>query len=436
MKTPVCIVGAGPVGLTLALLLNRYGVAATVVEKQAEPYPLPRAVHFDGEAMRVFQAAGVAKALEAETHVSPGMLFKNAAGEVLVDWSRAQEIGDTAWHESYRCHQPSVEAVLREACRAAGVNLLEGVSVVGFSQNEDLVQVVLGNGEGIECGYLVGCDGANSLVRKALGIELEDLGFEEPWLVVDLVLKHPRPDLGDYSVQYCDPDAPATYVRGVGDRRRWEIRLTSDQVPDEADVWERLSRWITPRDARLERSAVYTFRSVLAERWREGRVFLAGDAAHQMPPFMGQGMCCGIRDAANLAWKLAQALQGGDDVLATYETERSPHLRAFVELSVNLGRLINATGHGAVPEGPMKSIWPALGPGLGARDAVAGRLAPQVFMNNERSDDVAGPWAYALTRGNEVPGLPNVVDTGGWLEAHGLMAVVVRPDGYVLEAVR
>ncbi|MEM7438989.1 MAG: bifunctional 3-(3-hydroxy-phenyl)propionate/3-hydroxycinnamic acid hydroxylase [Pseudomonadota bacterium] len=435
MSAPVLIVGAGPVGLTLALLLHRYGVKARVLEKQPAPYPLPRAVHFDGEAMRVFQAAGVADALGPETHVSPGMLFKSSDGRVLIDWSRDQQIGETGWYESYRCHQPGVERVLREACAAAGLTITEGAEVTAVHQTDAGASMTLDTGEVLACDYLVGCDGANSFVRASLGIELDDLGFEEPWLVVDANLKHPWPDLGDYSVQYCDPDAPATYVRGVGDRRRWEIRLSSDAKPTEAGVWRYLSRWITPDDAVLERFAVYTFRSVVAQRWADGRVFLAGDAAHQMPPFMGQGMCCGIRDAANLAWKLAQVLQGGTDVLDTYETERAPHIRAFIELSVNLGRLINSTGQGDLPEGQMKSIWPALGPGLGPRDDVAGRLAPQIIVDGARSDDLCGPWHYALTQGADVPGMRNLIDDSGWLAARDLQAIVVRPDGYALKTI-
>lgn len=436
MRTDVAIIGAGPVGLTLALLLARHGARATVIERQPNPYPLPRAVHFDGEAMRIFQAAGVANAMAGATLVGKGMLFKDGDGRVLVDWSREQRIGETGWYESYRCHQPGVEAVLRDALPGAGIDLVEGVAVTGWKQDAGGVNLTLEDGRQLHAAYAVGCDGANSPTRAAIGTALEDLGFNENWMVVDLILKRPRDDLGDYSVQFCDPDRPATYVRGVGARRRWEIRLNPGEAVDEAAIWSLLDRWIGPQDATLERSAIYTFRAAMAERWRSGRIFLAGDAAHQMPPFMGQGMCCGLRDAGNLGWKLASAVAGDDQVLETYESERAPHLRAFVDLSVNLGRLINQTAaDGGVPEGRMKSIWPALGPGLGVRDDIVGRLAPQVFVDGERADDVAGPGCYVLTRGHSYGGLPKVLDDTGWLEARRLEAVVVRPDGYVLDAV-
>ena len=151
--------------------------------------------------------------------------------------------------------------------------------------------------------------------------------------MADLRLRQPRPVLGDHSLQFCDPERPATYVRGAGDWRRWEFRLEPDApAPGLSQIWERLTPWITPDGAHLERSAVYTFRSGLAGAWQKGRVFLAGDAAHQMPPFMGQGMCAGIRDAGNLAWKLAAA-RHGLDVLDTYERERKPQLAAINDLT-------------------------------------------------------------------------------------------------------
>ena len=161
---------------------------------------------------------------------------------------------------------------------------------------------------------MVGCDGARSLVRRFMGAGLDDLGFHERWLVLDFLLERPRDDLGDYSVQFCDPVRPATYVRGVGNRRRWEITLLADEdsnaMTSAERIWPLLRRWVTPEDGRIERAAVYTFHSVVARPWRAGRLLLAGNSAHQTPPFLGQGMCAGIRDAANLAWKLADVVSG------------------------------------------------------------------------------------------------------------------------------
>lgn len=423
--------------MLLANLLGRRGVSVVIVEKQPTPYNLPRAVHFDGEAMRVFQAAGLAEAVLPHTMVGRGMLFKDTADTVVVDWSRDQEIGPMGWHESNRCHQPGIEDALRAGLdRFDHVALHHGIAVNDIAQDAEGVTVTLADGRAVQAQYAVGADGANSFVRGALGIGVDDLGFKEDWLVVDLILKRPRPDLGDYSVQFCDPVNSATYVRGVGERRRWELRIPDDRAadPTEAEIWARLSRWITPEDAELERSAVYTFRSCVAESWRQDRVFLVGDAAHQMPPFMGQGMCAGIRDVANLNWKLAQILRGDEDVLDTYESEREPHIRQFIELTVSLGKLINQTAAGGAPKGKMESIWPELGEGLGSRVGVGGALAPQPRVHGMLADDIAQQGFYVLAMRAVDSDLPVVVGAQDWLAEQGVEAVVVRPDGYVLEA--
>ncbi|QTE26529.1 FAD-dependent monooxygenase [Propioniciclava sp. MC1595] len=189
-----------------------------------------------------------------------------------------------------------------------------------------------------------------------MGTTLDDLKSHERWLVVDCLLKDGAdPDLDEESVQYCDPRRPATYVPGPHNRRRWELMLhehedAAEMVAPER-VWEMLEPWLTPAEATIERPAVYTFHSVVARGWAKGRVFLAGDACHQTPPFMGQGMCAGVRDAANLAWKLVEVVEGRADaeLLDTYESERSPHVRTFIETAVRLGSVISTTA----------STWPA-----------------------------------------------------------------------------
>lgn len=416
---PIVIIGGGPVGLTLAHLLIARGVAVQIYEKQPKPYPLPRAIHFDGEAMRVFQATGLADQILRHTHVGKGMLFQDMSGKTLVDWSRAQTPGPMGWYESYRFYQPGVEQVLRDALPAGVLHTGAQVGPADFP----------------DAPFIIACDGAQSDTRQALGIGLNDLGFHERWLVVDLRLTRPRDDLGDYSIQYCDPAAPATYVRGTQEWRRWEMRIGPDD-PDpmpQAMVWDRLRRWITPQDARLERAAIYTFRSRIAERWRVGRVLIAGDAAHQMPPFMGQGMCAGIRDTSNLAWKLKLALNG-IDLLDSYQPEREANARAFIEKSVALGRLINQTAQGQIPQGQMKSIWPALGPGLGPRDAVGGTLVPQITTAQGLSDDAAGGKFYLITAQSDTKpdALPRFTGAKDWLAERGIQSVIVRPDGYAL----
>lgn len=435
----VAIIGCGPTGALLANLLGQSGLSVIVLEKQLEVYDLPRAVHFDGEVMRIFQSVGLADEILTITHVNKGMLFKDQHGETITRWPRGQKIGAMGWHESYRFHQPQLEVILRAGLkRFPNVRFKAGSAVTSFKEQSGFVSLGLTEGERVVAKFAVVCDGAQSQLRQELGINLIDMGFCERWLVIDLLLKQPRPDLGDYSVQYCDPTEPATYVRGTGNRRRWEMRLDDEltNTVSEDEVWRRLKTWITPREADLERSAIYTFRSVLAEKWRAGHLLLAGDAAHQMPPFMGQGMCAGMRDAANLAWKLRSVCKGYDSrLLDTYQSERAPNVSQFIELSVRLGKLINQTAAGDAPTGHMSSIWPALGPGLGQRDGIGGTLVPQCVSGADRADDTALNEFYVLAREPLGSGLHEVICDHEWLSARGLFAVIVRPDSYALAGI-
>ena len=428
------IVGLGPVGATLANLLGRLGLRVDVFERDRTAYALPRAVHFDDEVMRVFQSIGLAEEVAAGTHVSPGTLFVDGDGRVMLDWSRRMEEGPQGWHESYRFHQPTLEGVLRAGlARFPHVRVYAGYEV--------------GDPEALDARYVVGCDGARSAVRAAIGGGSEDLGFHERWLVIDLLLKRPRPDLGDYTRQFCDPERPATYVRTTGCRRRWEIRVEEGEGDDPETVWRLLAPWIGPGDAEIERAVVYSFHAVVARRWRRGRLSIAGDAAHQTPPFMGQGMCAGIRDAANLSWKLAAVLRRGapEALLDSYASERIPHVRDYVELAVRMGRLLNATGTddmvsaaAARGEGTdrMESIRPRLGPGLHlAGNPLAGRPGPQPRLGDgRRLDDAVGLAPVLLLRepaAAEICGVPAVAAGGAWLAGHGLAAALLRPDRYV-----
>ncbi|HUS95656.1 MAG TPA: bifunctional 3-(3-hydroxy-phenyl)propionate/3-hydroxycinnamic acid hydroxylase, partial [Hyphomicrobiaceae bacterium] len=467
----IAIVGFGPVGATLANLLGLRGVATVVLDREGPAYHLPRAVHFDDEVMRVLQTIGIAGQMSELVHVNPGMRFVDACGNLLLDWPRPQEISRQGWHPSYRFHQPDLERHLRTAVtRHPSVTVRTGCDVIRADDTGKHVALSVhdkdrGQTETITARYTIGCDGARSFVRDVMGSGLEDYGFHERWLVVDAVLNRPKPELGDFSIQYCDTERPATYVRGTGNRRRWEITLhaheASEDIVSPEFTWQLLSRWLMPDAAELERTAVYTFHSCIAEQWRKGRLLIAGDSAHQTPPFMGQGLCAGIRDAANLAWKLALVSQGqaGANLLDSYQSERHPHVRAYVETALRLGRLINMDDpkqalQAAMPQGGstrMSSIAPALGPGLSAGDiGHTGALAWQLRLADGRLlDDLAGyhfvlicdrdVWRHdASNREHFEAESMHVVfadvepAAAEYLTMLGVRAVLLRPDRYIL----
>jgi 3-(3-hydroxy-phenyl)propionate hydroxylase len=471
----VVIVGLGPVGATLANLLGLCGVRTLVLEREARAYHLPRAVHFDDECMRVFQTIGLAEDILPHVILSPGMLFVDADGHLILDWSRPQQLTPMGWNLSYRFHQPELEDVLVNGLRRwPHVTTRNRCEVFALDESEHGVRVRyedLSSGKlaEVSASYVVGCDGARSLVRRFIGSGMEDLGFHERWLVIDALLKRDRPDLGDYSIQFCDPRRPATYIRGTGNRRRWEITVHPKEdtkaVAQPATVWELLSQWITPDDAEIERAAVYTFHSVIANQWRTGRLLIAGDSVHQTPPFLGQGMCAGIRDAANLAWKLSDVIRGRADtsLLDTYQSERSPHVREFIELAMRLGGVINtkAIETGLAAGEPRENApvrlevrKPRLGPGLSIGNLpLVGHLAPQFTLaDGRRSDDRTGyanvllvesaavlcqAARTALTQaGVDVLTCNDAADVGRWLREHNAKAALIRPDRYVCGAAR
>jgi len=343
----VVIVGAGPVGLTLAILLAQRDHAVVVVEQWPSPYPLPRAVHFDHEVGRILQSCGIGDELRAITEPAEVYEWRNAADTTLLRFGRIGA-GPSGWPESSMFCQPELEALLaRRAGQLPAIEIRRGVEVDGLVQGDGHVVVSgVAPDSAVRARYAVGCDGANSTVRGLAGIETHDLGFFYDWLIVDVVLDEPRV-FDPLNLQICDPARPTTVVSGGPGRRRWEfMRLpheSLDELNDEARAWELLAEWdVTPGNARLERHAVYTFQARYAEQWRSGRVLIAGDAAHQMPPFAGQGMCSGIRDAANLAWKLDLVLAGDapDALLDTYGAERLPSARQAIDFSMALGKVI------------------------------------------------------------------------------------------------
>lgn len=367
----IAIIGAGPVGSAGAILLAHAGLSVALIEREREVYRLPRAVNLDGEIIRAFQPLGLAEELDAMMQkVRPGEKagFTNSRREWLFG-SASPPLGGNGWQPSNMFDQPEVETWLREC--ALGHDKVTGYigrAASAFSDIGDVVELKLEDGETLQCRYLIGCDGAGSQVRKAIGSSWQSLGYDRDWLVVDVTMTREH-ELPNAVLQVCDPDRIQTYVATKDPWRRWEFRLNPGESPEqmlvESQIHELLEPW-TPRDTyEIRRAAVYQFHAATADCWRKRNVFIAGDAAHQTPPFLGQGMNSGIRDVINLAWKLPLVCKGvaNASLLDTYQAEREAHARDLVDWAVAIGQLMEYTAdtEAAVREGkpvppPPKSI--------------------------------------------------------------------------------
>ncbi len=350
----VAVIGLGPVGAMATLLFAEAGLSVVVFERDRDVYPLPRAVAFDGEIVRAMQRIGLGSAVEAllqPVREDDRVGFTNSKREWLFGFD-APDFGVNGWAPINFFHQPEVDAFLRaQATTHDGVTAHVGVEVESFSDSGDGVKLFardLETGEVVEAeaAYLVACDGASSPVRKQLGIEWKDLGYDHDWLVVDVLAKEGHA-LNHDTVQVCDPDRLATYVCVKDPYRRWEWKLNPGETREEMLEPERIAALIEPWTPRgtfeLVRAAVYQFHAATAETWRVGRVLLAGDAAHQTPPFLGQGMNAGMRDVVNLAWKLPLVLGGvaKPALLDSYAAERQPHAEDLVDWAVAIGKLMD-----------------------------------------------------------------------------------------------
>lgn len=469
----VAIIGYGPAGATLANLLGQCGLSVLVLERETEIYPLPRAIHFDGEVMRVFQTAGLRPQVEAISRPGlKGMYFNNAEGETLLIRAGTAAHGPHGCANNHYFHQPELEGVLRDGLsRYPSVQVFVRHEVTAIEDGADHAALQVrdlrtGQTRDVLARYVVGCDGARSLTRRAIGTTMVDLGLHQPWLVFDVRLKTDVPGLPDHTVQHCDPARPMTYCNVTGNRRRWEIMLMPGDDPEQLvkpeTLWQLVGRWITPEQANIERAVIYTFHSVIAQTWRKGRLFLAGDSAHQTPPFLGQGMCAAIRDASNLAWKLEAVLRGRgpETLLDSYGSERAPHVQAFIELAVQLGDIIQTTDPQAARERDAKfkagqpEIFqlptPRLGPGVWQGDnAPVAQIFPQPMLADGRLLDAVLGLNFAVIGEEAV--LRGVSDetrelwqTQGvvvwpshdpqlqeWFKQHGRRAVLLRPDRYI-----
>jgi len=484
----VAIVGAGPVGRCAALALAQHGLSVALVERRLTPHAIPRACYFDHEIHRILLALGLGPELQALISPTTRLTWFNQHWQVLLDTELATSISGGPL--GYTFNQPELETLLDRAVDAQPlIQRHAGWDAAQLTQDPTGCTLQLQAGQldstdtwqpgaarqTIRSHYVIGADGAHSMVRKQIGSAWHNLGFEADWLVVDV---DPQPGWTMSPLtpcQWCNPERPTTLVPTGPRTRRWEFMLlpgeTVQDMQDSAHVWSLLAPWIRPDQGRLIRHTVYRFRSLVAEHWQAGRIFIMGDAAHLMPPFMGQGMCSGIRDAWNLAWKLAAVRQGraGPELLRTYQDERATHVTALTRMVIEGGQLLCITdaaqasardamllSGSAPPPPPM----PALNTGLRAPgQAAAGHLGPHDEVQHgdhpQRLDQLAHPGFVllchaAITSASLSAAARQVVDELGihvvtlssdpaspgqrlrsFLAEQGWTAALLRPDFYV-----
>lgn len=466
----ILIVGGGPTGVTLALIAAQNGASVIVCEKEADIYPLPRAAHIDHEVMRIFQSVGAAGPIAATCRTTEYYDFLTADRQILLRFDGSDQTGPGGWPVSNMIHQPSLERALRDRLPETGrIQLNTRWSFAGYEERGDHVAATFDTPEGprtLTARFLVGADGTRSPVRTAAGIEMDDLEFDEPWLVIDAIV-HDFERLPKVNLQICDPVRPTTCVLMGEGRHRWEFMIrpgeTPEQVLEDSFIEQLLAPWNVEGAVTLERKAVYRFNARVAKSWRKGRVLLAGDAAHQTPPFAGQGLCAGARDAANLGWKLGLVATGHapDTLLDSYQTEREPHARATIQMAMMMGRtvcitdpaaaaerdrqMLAARAAGQAPDGRIS--YPDVIDGVVlAGSPAAGSYFPQLLTadGTARLDDVLGPGAWLISRipaqgtpditakSLESPELSGFADAlRAWLDRRNADAVLIRPDRYV-----
>ena len=472
------IVGYGPAGAVAAALLGQAGLSVLVCDKLPGVYEIPRAIALDHEIMRVFQQLGLVDQVLPFTEAFTPSEWFGASGQLIRRMTMVAPPYPQGYTPSMVFTQPPVERLLRaHVAQCPTVTVALATEMTALVQDSDGVTLTL-QADGVtprsvRARWVIGCDGGSSTVRGQAGIALDDLGFDEPWLVVDVhVNDRGLARLPKTSVQYCEPERPCTMVIGPGKHRRWEISLKAGEDPRQVatpeGTWALLSRWLSPDEGQLWRQSSYRFHALVAQQWRAGRVFVAGDAAHMQPPFLGQGMCQGVRDAANLAWKLAAVLQGevqgqaAENLLDSYGQERGGHVRTLTGRLKAAGAIICerdpakaaerdarllADCNGVVQDTPRQDVLPRLEAGLLAAQDTPGRgmLFPQPRLADGRLMDQQLGHGWRLVGDGHVPlpaapglatlDLGQTPETEGvaaaWMARHGCHAALLRPDHYV-----
>ena len=479
---PVVIVGAGPTGVTAALLLARHGIPTVVLDRWSGIYARPRAVHLDDEVRRILGRIGVDDEFSAISRPALGLRLVDRDLRVLAEFARDDVAGVHGYPQANMFDQPALEGLLRARMhRTPLISFRGNVEVVAVRPVQDwsgrlavhFDDLESGNREVIEADHVLGCDGANSVVREAMASRMVGLGFEQRWLVIDV---ETDADIHQWDGvhQVCDRHRAATFMRIGQQRYRWEFRLLDGEGLGDFESMSDIHRLIAPwtsgtplEQLRLIRMADYVFRAQVADRWRRGGVFLLGDAAHLTPPFIGQGMGAGLRDANNLAWKLAGVIHRslGPTALDSYEVERKPHARTMITTAIGIG--LAMTGGGAVGEALRGLVFPRahLVPGLRrvivesvsprlrpssllARrrprrpSALVGTLAPNALLGTGGRLDRVADGYILVTRRAPSPSLEAALarrrvvtvtalddePLGAWLRRSGAVAAMVRPD--------
>jgi 3-(3-hydroxy-phenyl)propionate hydroxylase len=463
----VLVVGAGPTGLTLANLLISQGVRVAVVDPTRIVCHHPRASHIDDECMRLFQTLGLSKQ-EPGYLVQRGLEVVHPDGEVLINWDVVDGETDQGWQSDYQMFQPDVEAVLRgRLAKSAHADLWLGWEIVGIDQDSETATLVArerrsGADRSIRAAWVVGCDGSNSRIRELVAERVIDMQGTQRSVIIDVQRFGNISGLPEFSTYIRTGSRPVTHQPAARGISRFQFMLVNDQdfetFEDPEVVYELLTPYLAPDQYRILRTDVYEWHSRMADGWRSGRIMIAGDAAHQMPPTLGQGMCSGLRDAANLGWKLAAVLNGraAPALLDTFESERRPHVEAMISESTRQARLIADVGRGNPVEatGAVDRTRGGLGPGLGGPHPRRGQLAPQPRnADGQLLDDVVG-YGFAIVGDSTVlagvePAIqerwqrlgavvvPDFASSlSAWLSDSSADAAIIRPDRYVFAATR